>query len=81
MAFRPCFTTSLAQQNKFELNNIYITKKIISCFKKIDINLANKAKFIFEDHYGSLLARITVICNAYQIKPSRRLKKNEINKT
>ena len=30
-----------------ELNNIYITKKIISCFKKIDINLANKAKFIF----------------------------------
>ena len=30
-----------------ELNNIYITKKIISCFKKIDINLANKAKFVF----------------------------------
>ena len=30
-----------------ELNNIEITKKIISCFKEIDINLANKAKFIF----------------------------------
>jgi dTDP-glucose 4,6-dehydratase len=29
------------------LNNIEITKKIISCFKEIDINLANKAKFIF----------------------------------
>ena len=30
-----------------ELNNIEITKKIISSFKEIDINLANKAKFIF----------------------------------
>jgi dTDP-glucose 4,6-dehydratase len=30
-----------------ELNNINIVKKIISSFKKIDINLANKAKFIF----------------------------------
>ena len=30
-----------------ELNNIEITKKIISFFKEIDINLANKAKFIF----------------------------------
>ena len=29
------------------LNNIEITKKIISCFKEIDINLTNKAKFIF----------------------------------
>ena len=29
------------------LNNIEITKKIISSFKEIDINLANKAKFIF----------------------------------
>ena len=30
-----------------ELNNIDIVKKIISSFKKIDINLANKAKFVF----------------------------------
>jgi len=30
-----------------ELNNIEITKKIITSFKEIDINLANKAKFIF----------------------------------
>ena len=30
-----------------ELNNIDIVKKIISCFKKIDINLANRAKFVF----------------------------------
>jgi len=30
-----------------ELNNIDITKKIISSFKEIDFNLANKAKFIF----------------------------------
>jgi len=30
-----------------ELNNINIVKKIISSFKKIDINLANKAKFVF----------------------------------
>lgn len=30
-----------------ELNNIDIVKKIISSFKEIDINLANKAKFIF----------------------------------
>ena len=30
-----------------ELNNIEITKKIISCFKEININLANKAKFTF----------------------------------
>ena len=30
-----------------ELNNIEIAKKIISSFKEIDINLANKAKFIF----------------------------------
>ena len=30
-----------------ELNNIEITKKIILSFKEIDINLANKAKFIF----------------------------------
>ena len=30
-----------------ELNNIEITKKIISSFKEIDINVANKAKFIF----------------------------------
>ena len=31
----------------FELNNIEIVKKIIYTFKKIDVNLANKAKFIF----------------------------------
>jgi dTDP-glucose 4,6-dehydratase len=30
-----------------ELNNIDIVKKIISCFKEIDVSLANKAKFIF----------------------------------
>jgi dTDP-glucose 4,6-dehydratase len=30
-----------------ELNNIDIVKKIISSLKKIDINLANKAKFVF----------------------------------
>jgi dTDP-glucose 4,6-dehydratase len=30
-----------------ELNNIDIVKKIVSSFKEIDINLANKAKFIF----------------------------------
>jgi len=30
-----------------ELNNIDIVKKIISSFKKIDINLANKDKFVF----------------------------------
>jgi dTDP-glucose 4,6-dehydratase len=30
-----------------KLNNIDIVKKIISSFKEIDINLANKAKFIF----------------------------------
>jgi dTDP-glucose 4,6-dehydratase len=30
-----------------ELNNIEIVKKIISSFKEININLANKAKFIF----------------------------------
>ena len=30
-----------------ELNNIDIVKKIISSFEKIDINLANKAKFVF----------------------------------
>ena len=30
-----------------ELNNIDIVKKIIYSFKEIDINLANKAKFIF----------------------------------
>jgi dTDP-glucose 4,6-dehydratase len=29
------------------LNNIQILNKIISCFKEIDFNLANKAKFIF----------------------------------
>lgn len=31
----------------FELNNIEIVKKIISSFRKIDINLASKAKFVF----------------------------------
>jgi dTDP-glucose 4,6-dehydratase len=30
-----------------ELNNIDIVKKIVSSFKEIDINLANKAKFVF----------------------------------
>ena len=30
-----------------ELNNINIVKKIVSSFKEIDINLANKAKFVF----------------------------------
>jgi len=30
-----------------ELNNIEIVKKVISSFKEININLANKAKFIF----------------------------------
>jgi dTDP-glucose 4,6-dehydratase len=30
-----------------ELNNIDIVKKIISSFKKIDINLASKSKFVF----------------------------------
>ena len=33
--------------SSIELNNVDITKKIISSFKEIDINLANKAKFIF----------------------------------
>ena len=31
----------------FELNNIDIVKKIIYSFEKIDVNLTNKAKFIF----------------------------------
>jgi dTDP-glucose 4,6-dehydratase len=30
-----------------ELNNIHIVKKIISSFRELDVNLANKAKFIF----------------------------------
>jgi dTDP-glucose 4,6-dehydratase len=55
-----------------ELNNIDIVKKIVSSFKEIDINLANKAKFFFVKYRPGHDLRYTL--NSSKIKKNLKWK-------